>query len=190
MASKNDLSKLYRSENNKVIAGVCGGLGEYFDIDPVILRIILVLITIFGGSGLLIYIILWIVIPSKSTLGKKSEDYIKENVEEIKTKSQDAVKNGNGRIFGGVLLVLLGASFLLENLGFYVFHNIWKFWQNLFSYWPVLIIFVGIDVIFGKSTLGNIIAGVINSVIFLLIVAKVTGFSLPFVNPIPLPRKN
>jgi len=145
MASKNDLSKLYRSETNKVIAGVCGGLGEYFDIDPVILRIILFLITIFGGSGILIYIILWVVIPSKSGLGKKSDDYIKENVEEIKIKSQNAVKNGKGRVFGGILLVLLGASFLLDNLGFYVFHSIWKFW-------PVVLIALGLTMLSGKTS--------------------------------------
>lgn len=144
MASRFDFNKLYRSEKNRVIAGVCGGLGEYFEIDPVILRIILVLITIFGGSGLLIYLILWVVIPSKSKIGGKSEDYIKENVEEIKDKSQNVVKNGNGRLLGGILLILLGVSFLFENLGFYVFQNVWKFW-------PVALIAFGLTLLSDKT---------------------------------------
>lgn len=144
MVKKNNLSKLYRSETNKVIAGICGGLGEYFDIDPVILRIILVLITIFGGAGLILYFIMWVVIPSRSTLGKDSEDYIKENVEEIKDKSQNVVKNGNGRVFGGILLIILGFSLLFENLGFYVFHNVWKFW-------PVVLIAFGLTILSGKN---------------------------------------
>lgn len=49
-----------------MIAGVCGGIGEYFDVDPTIVRIIWVLVVLFGGSGILVYIILWIVIPTES----------------------------------------------------------------------------------------------------------------------------
>ena len=55
--------KLYRSTQNKSIGGVCGGLGEYLDIDPTILRIIFVLAFLFAGTGPLLYIVLWLVIP-------------------------------------------------------------------------------------------------------------------------------
>ncbi len=56
--------RLTRSETNRVIAGVCGGLGEYFGIEPVIFRIIFVLLALPGGApGVLPYIILWIVMP-------------------------------------------------------------------------------------------------------------------------------
>ncbi|MBN2101053.1 PspC domain-containing protein [Candidatus Dojkabacteria bacterium] len=58
--------RIYRSESNRMIAGVCGGIGEYFDVDPTIVRIIWVLVVLFGGSGILVYIILWIVIPTES----------------------------------------------------------------------------------------------------------------------------
>lgn len=143
MVSKNNLSKLYRSESNRVLAGVCGGLGEYFDFDPAILRVIFVLITVFGGSGLLLYLILWIMIPTKSKLGKKSEDYIKENVEEIKVKSQKFADKENGKVFLGIILVVIGLSALSENFGFYSFNFIWKFW-------PILIILLGIRVMTKK----------------------------------------
>ena len=62
------IKKLYRSEQNKIIAGVFGGLGEYADIDPVIFRLIWVLVFIFTGlvPGLLAYLLAIIVIPKKS----------------------------------------------------------------------------------------------------------------------------
>ncbi len=55
--------RLYRSVENRKIAGVCGGLAEYFDIDPVIIRLAWVVFTLIGGAGILAYIIGWIVIP-------------------------------------------------------------------------------------------------------------------------------
>ena len=55
--------RLYRSRTNKMIAGVCGGLAEYFSIDPVIIRIIAVALAISGGAGVLMYGLLWLVVP-------------------------------------------------------------------------------------------------------------------------------
>ncbi len=56
--------RLYRSLNDRMIAGVCGGLAEYFDIDPVVVRIIAVILLLPGGlPGFLPYIILWIIVP-------------------------------------------------------------------------------------------------------------------------------
>ena len=59
-------NKLYRSNTEKVFGGVCGGLADYLNIDVVILRIIFVLLALFGGGGVLIYIILWIAIPAQN----------------------------------------------------------------------------------------------------------------------------
>lgn len=58
------MEKLYRSTTDRKIAGVCGGLGEYFKIDPVIFRIIFVVL-LFAGIGFLVYIIMWISVPKK-----------------------------------------------------------------------------------------------------------------------------
>ena len=55
--------KLYRSRTNYMIAGVCGGLGEYFEIDPTIIRLLLIFATLIAGSGILFYLIAWLVIP-------------------------------------------------------------------------------------------------------------------------------
>ncbi len=57
--------KLYRSKEGRKIAGVCGGLGEYFDIDPTIIRLIWLAMLFAVGSGVLAYIIAWIIVPEK-----------------------------------------------------------------------------------------------------------------------------
>jgi len=60
--------KLYRSDENKIFAGVCGGIGEHTDIDPVIIRLIWVLLSLFAGLGLLgliAYLIAVLIIPAK-----------------------------------------------------------------------------------------------------------------------------
>ncbi len=58
------MKRLYRSRKNQILGGVCGGIGEYFDIDPVIVRLLFVLLALAGmGVGILVYIIAWIIIP-------------------------------------------------------------------------------------------------------------------------------
>jgi phage shock protein C len=55
--------KLYRSRTQKMLAGVCGGLGEYLNLDPTVVRLVFILLALAGGPGLLLYLILWIVMP-------------------------------------------------------------------------------------------------------------------------------
>jgi phage shock protein C len=57
--------KLYRKPNEQMIAGVCSGLAEYFSLDTTIVRLLFVLLLFLGGHGILIYLILWIVMPVK-----------------------------------------------------------------------------------------------------------------------------
>lgn len=57
--------RLYRSLKNRKIAGVCGGLAEYLNIDPVIVRLVWIIFTLAGGAGILAYILAWIVIPEE-----------------------------------------------------------------------------------------------------------------------------
>ncbi|NPV41304.1 MAG: PspC domain-containing protein [Anaerolineae bacterium] len=57
------MKKLYRSRSDEMIAGVCGGLADYFEIDPAIIRLLFVLLLFAGTGGFWIYIILWIVMP-------------------------------------------------------------------------------------------------------------------------------
>lgn len=62
------MKRLYRSTRNKMICGVCGGIADYFDMDPTIIRLIAVAIVLCAGTGLLAYIIAAIVIPSEDSI--------------------------------------------------------------------------------------------------------------------------
>lgn len=127
--------KFYRSSNDKIIAGVCGGLGEYFNIDPSIIRIFWLLFSISGsGSGILAYILCAIVIPEKDS------DIIYYDESENKSYK-------NSALFIGIVLILIGASLLVR--------KIWP-WFSLKSlriakYWPILLIIAGIYIIYNQK---------------------------------------
>ena len=59
----NETKKLYRSKENRWLLGVCGGLGNYFNLDPTIIRVLFIMFAFAVGGGILLYIILWIVMP-------------------------------------------------------------------------------------------------------------------------------
>lgn len=134
--------KLYRSKSDRYIAGVCGGLAEYFEIDSLIIRIIFILLTVSGGSGLVIYIIMWILVPEQ---GEKRNKDFKENVKEGANKMAEEIKkdpkvNNNGRIIGGLVLIAVGTLFLLENFfpGFYL---------DFGRLWPLILVAIGLSLI-------------------------------------------
>jgi phage shock protein C len=55
--------KLFRSQTQRMLAGVCGGLAEYFNIDATVMRVLFLILAVFGGSGLVLYLVMWIVVP-------------------------------------------------------------------------------------------------------------------------------
>jgi phage shock protein C len=57
--------KLYRSKTDRKVAGVCGGLAQYFNIDATLIRVLFVVLAILGGSGLVLYLALWIIVPTE-----------------------------------------------------------------------------------------------------------------------------
>ena len=63
MVKQEKIKRLFRSKKNRIIAGVCGGIGEYSKIDPVIIRLLWVLLSLIWGLGILVYIIAWIIMP-------------------------------------------------------------------------------------------------------------------------------
>ncbi len=93
MSKKAD--KIVRSDD-KVIAGVCAGIAEYVGIDPLIIRIIFLIAFLQGGSGLFLYIILWVLIPDKKNSGRERKEVVEANSEEIKNEAKkfaDKAKN-------------------------------------------------------------------------------------------------
>lgn len=60
--------RLYRSQTEKMVGGVCGGLGEVLDVDPTIIRVVFVLLAFLGGHGILLYLILWLIMPRQDQI--------------------------------------------------------------------------------------------------------------------------
>jgi phage shock protein C len=57
--------KLYRSNTNRMLAGVCGGLAEYFNLDPTLIRVLFIVLAVLGGSGVVLYLAMWIIVPKQ-----------------------------------------------------------------------------------------------------------------------------
>jgi phage shock protein C len=57
--------KLYRSRTNRKLAGVCGGLAQYFNTDTTLIRVLFVVLALLGGPGLVIYLLMWILVPEE-----------------------------------------------------------------------------------------------------------------------------
>lgn len=89
--------KMYRDPDNRILGGVCSGLSAYFNVDPIVFRIIFILIAMGMGSGLIIYIILWIVIPEATTTAQKlemrGEPITIENIKKAVREEFENVKN-------------------------------------------------------------------------------------------------
>lgn len=118
--------KLYKSSNNKVFAGVCGGIGEYFSIDPVLVRLLWVAFILMAGTGLIAYIIAAIIIPKNpeyvpidGTYVRTDEGIANENLteEEIKERQQaEARKNTRSALFTlGIVLIVFGIIIFLRS---------------------------------------------------------------------------
>ena len=58
-----EVKRLYRSKNEKIIAGVCGGIGKYFNVDPVLVRLLFVILAWAGGLGIMLYLVAWLITP-------------------------------------------------------------------------------------------------------------------------------
>ena len=112
--------KLYRSRTNSMIGGVCGGLGEYLNVDPTILRVVAVLLIFADGIGLLAYLVGWIIVPRRS-----------EMEAEVVTPERSELS----RLLPGLALIVIGLIFLVNNL---------IPWFRFGYLWPVILIVLGV----------------------------------------------
>lgn len=163
--------KLYRSRDDKIIAGVCGGLAEYFNVDSTLVRLALVFIFLFQEIGLIAYIIAWVVMsekPIKNEYKISTEHYLenkdfesekrdKKNQfkEDEKKREQDYYhqhsqkektssnnSNDNRRTIFAFIMIIIGSIFLID---------IWipdLYWEK---YWPFLLIVFGILLLKGGN---------------------------------------
>lgn len=143
MEEKEKKSKrLYRSTKDKVIAGVCGGIGEYFGVDSIWIRLAAVLLFLIDGVGLILYVAAWILIPANPVV-KIDEDYVDEKKSSRKSKVEKKVLAvGNRNFLFGMVFIMLGVLFLLKNI---------FSWFTLKYIWPIAIILLGIYIMFKKA---------------------------------------
>jgi len=130
--------RLYRSASSRYVAGVCGGMAEYFNIDPMVVRVIWFFSVFFHGAGVLAYIAAWIIVP--------------ENPRAVTAPPQPRTQNSAQYILG-IILIVLGVFFLAERFD-------WDFlvpwhWDRFLPYWfnwgmlfSVVIILLGMMLIF------------------------------------------
>jgi phage shock protein C len=134
------MKRLYRSNNDVVIAGVCSGVAEYFNVDPVIVRILWAIMVVFGGTGLLAYIICAIVIP-KRPLDDVGYEFVSD---ENQTHGGDPssreprkgvdVSSDNARLIIGLGFIGLGALLFFRQM---------LPWFDFSLVLPVILILIG-----------------------------------------------
>ena len=142
--------KLYRSSRDRVLAGVCGGLAEYFNIDPVIVRLAFVALAALDGIGVFIYIILAIITPSDNRPTNQPKDNLNDFADSIQKSAsrfkQDVRTENRAKLWLGIFLSCLGILMLADN---FIPTNIILTLQRLF--WPLVIIAIGIYLIGKKA---------------------------------------
>jgi phage shock protein C len=143
-----NMKKLYRSQKNKIIAGVCGGVAEYLDVDPVLIRLIAVLFFFAGGATLIAYIVGMIIIPSRPPEGTGEVETVQEQNSAPSFNVETGSPGRAGSLIIGIILIVFGIHFLLRNIPF--FHPYyWWFWDMGWQFfWPSVLILVGLFVIF------------------------------------------
>jgi phage shock protein C len=157
--------RLYRSQTDRKFAGVAGGLGEYFLMDPLLIRLIFVILALAGGGGVLIYVVLWIVTPEnpvsiRPVIDQPAHDPQPATCEtpgcaEESPKTENATstpppppapqtrERNKGSLVGGMVLITLGALFLADELIPQI---------NFGDLWPVLLIVIGLGLLVNTMT--------------------------------------
>lgn len=110
--------KLYRSKNNQIIAGVAGGIGERYRVDPNIIRIIFILLGMLFGFGVVIYLFLWLLIPSQPQIQQPETQIIQSNVKTMsaKIKSWSKILAGDEnslKIILSIVVIIVGLVILV-----------------------------------------------------------------------------
>jgi phage shock protein C len=116
--------RLFRSGTDKVIAGVCGGLAQYFNIDPALVRLAFVVFALVGGASVLLYIVLWIAVP-------------------VGTGVPALSLGDRGHEMLATVLIAIGALWLLANIGAFSFID----WRIA---WPLVLIAGGAALLFRR----------------------------------------
>ena len=133
--------RLFRSYDNKMLGGICGGLAEYFEVDPSVVRILAVIsLFISGGMTILVYIVAWIIIPLNEPGQVGTE---KPKAVPVKFDATPKISPWTSYL-PGLILIFLGSLLLIRE------HWFWFAWRDM---WPVILIALVLVIIFaGKRS--------------------------------------
>ena len=136
--------KLHRSRTDKMIFGVCGGIGEYYNVESTWVRLVFVfLVFVTSGFALLFYFIMALLMPANRGEGLTSKENLEVLSAEVKNLEQNAKqmiksgKSGRRRSVLGVAIIAIGLIAFFNEL----FPNFWIGWKVL---WPIIIILIGV----------------------------------------------
>ncbi|MCJ7715707.1 MAG: PspC domain-containing protein [Anaerolineales bacterium] len=137
--------RLHRSISDRMIGGVCGGLGAYVNIDPLLIRLLFVLLLFGSDFGFILYLLLWIIVPEEGKTYGFKDDSISDRMKSMGSDIQQAVSQPHpqaGLIIGAGLIIVGGILFLDRlNLN-------WLNWLDFDILWPIILIIGGIVLIF------------------------------------------
>ncbi|MEN8172198.1 MAG: PspC domain-containing protein [Chloroflexota bacterium] len=148
---------LYRSKNDRMLGGVCGGLGVYLGIDSTLVRLFFVLLAIGPGVAGLIYFALWIIVPEEDSLpeGRTWNENFNDSFKNFGDRARNvgeelgqAVRRPHPKagIIIGTALIIAGSLLFITNLGIP-----WLWWFNYDILWPGLLILGGGVLIFRRT---------------------------------------
>lgn len=126
-------NRLYRSRSDRILAGVCGGVGEYLDTDPSLVRLGWVLLSVLGGSGVLLYILAWLIIPEAPRSTQQDDEPLQEPAPVKRQTVNPAQRKERMRTLG-IILMVVGGVLLLDRLVYI----------SLRQWWPLLLIGGGV----------------------------------------------
>jgi phage shock protein C len=139
--------KLYRSGSDRMVGGVCGGLGAFLNIDPIFVRLLFIIL-FFGNIGFLLYVLLWIIVPEEGKAYEFKIDSVGEKVKYMVDDVQKAVSHPHPQagLIMGAGLIAIGGFLFLDRLDIS-----WLSWFDMDILWPVLLIVGGIVLLFRKK---------------------------------------
>lgn len=147
-------TQLYRSRTDAMIGGVCAGLARSLNVDPTLVRIVAVLLALSDGIGVLLYLLLWLIVPQEpvdyvvADRERRSADQVAQGVGAIGRQVSTALHRTNpqaGLLIGGMLIVI-GAIQIADRLDV-----AWLRWAQFDTLWPLLLVAGGIALIMRRS---------------------------------------
>jgi phage shock protein C len=131
-----------------MIAGVCGGLGTFLNIDPIFIRLLFVLLLFGSDFGFILYLLLWIIVPEEGKAYGFKDDSVGDKVKSMGNDIQQAVSQPHPQsgLILGVGLIIVGGFLFLEQLNLS-----WMQWIDLDILWPILLIVGGFVLLFRKT---------------------------------------